>query len=146
MVRQAYNGLLAYAPLYTASCLKDMATGEYCYAEAITNTTQPADSYAYFLPLGIPLPQGAQLTCSGCLQNTMAVFNEAARNMSQPVSGDYVGAAAQINANCANGFVNASVQVIAGSGRNVGGALLPPLGLGSLLGLAVVVGGFWGMV
>ena len=72
----------------------------------------------------------------------MAIFNEAARNMSQPVSGDYVSAAGQINANCGSGFVNSSVQVIAGSGRNTGSSLLPPIGIWSLLGLAVFAGLF----
>ncbi|KAH0559223.1 hypothetical protein GP486_004264 [Trichoglossum hirsutum] len=61
LVLQAYQGLLAYEPLYRAGCLKaTTTTGGYCFANAITNTSSSSDSYIYFLPLGVPLPGGAR--------------------------------------------------------------------------------------
>lgn len=79
LVLQAYNGLIAYEPLYRAGCLKS-GTGSYCtlregtlytgpptnwaidagFADAITNMSSPSDSYVYFLPLGLPLPGGSR--------------------------------------------------------------------------------------
>ncbi|KAH0538678.1 hypothetical protein FGG08_004753 [Glutinoglossum americanum] len=97
LVVQAYNGLLAYEPLYHAGCLQDQSTGSYCFANAITNASSAADSYVYFLPLGVSLPGGARPTCNSCLQRTMATFSTFAANATQPLSGTYVAAAQQIN-------------------------------------------------
>jgi hypothetical protein len=109
MVMQAYNGLLAYQPLYRAGCLTD-EDGQYCFANAVTNTSAPTGSYIYYLPLGEQLPAGTQPTCNGCLQQTMSIFNSAAGNSSMPISGDYVSAAQQVDTSCGSQFVEASVQ------------------------------------
>ena len=114
LVRQAWNGFVAYAPLYEAGCLKD-SLGTFCYANAITNTTSPEDSYVYFLALGIPLPAGSWPTCSTCLQKTMAYFATAAANLTQPVSQTYVSAAQQIDQGCGPNFVNSNITPIQGS-------------------------------
>ena len=76
----------------------------------------------------------------------MAVFNQAARNASQPVSGDYVNAAGQINVDCGVGFVNTTVAMIPGSGRSVaGGRCVPPV-VGVVIGVVVgLVGGVLGV-
>lgn len=109
VVTQAYNGFIAYQPLYRAACLLD-SDGNYCFANAATNASAPTSSYVYYLPLGVQLPGGARPACTSCLQNTMAVFAEAAGNTSQPLSSDYVGAAEQIQMACGPSFVGASVQ------------------------------------
>jgi hypothetical protein len=107
-VLQAYNGFLAYQPLYQAGCLKS-PTGSYCFADAITNASSPSDSYIYYLPLGINLPGGSQPTCDKCLSDTMAIFRTSAGNSSQPVSLTYTAAAEQIQINCGPTFVNSVV-------------------------------------
>jgi hypothetical protein len=109
MVLEAYMGLITYKPMYQASCLKNPATSSYCFADAITNASSPTDAYIYFLPLNQSLPGGSQPTCNSCLQNTMAVFDAAAANRSQPIAWTYVGAAQQVNAQCGPSFVNATL-------------------------------------
>jgi len=121
IVAQILTSLVAYKPLYQASCLKNPASGAYCFADAITNASSPTDAYVYYLPLNNSLPGGSQPTCSACLQNTMAVFDSAAANRTQPVSSTYAAAAQLINVQCGPGFVNASIPapVASGAGSNV---------------------------
>ena len=114
LVVQAYNGLVSYSTLYQAGCLKD-SHGNYCFANAITNTTSPSDPYPYFLPLGFALPGGSTPTCSSCLQQTMNIFAGAASNLSQPVSSDYNNAAIQIDEVCGPTFVNSTVKAVQGT-------------------------------
>ena len=143
IVRQAYDGFLAYSPLYQASCLKD-SSGSYCYADAITNVSSPSDSYVYFLPLGISLPGGSRPTCSTCLKQTMAIFAQSAGNLSQPISIDYSSAATQIDAGCGPNFVNASVTPIQGSAKSAAAEGVKGMvqGVPVLLAL-LMVGAFW---
>ena len=110
MVLQAYNGLVAYQPLYHAGCLTDTG-GNYCFANAVTNSSAPTSSYIYYLPLGVQLPAGTRPACNLCLQNTMAVFASAASNSSMPLSGDYPNAAQQVDVTCGPTFVEASVHM-----------------------------------
>ncbi|KAH9223947.1 hypothetical protein DL95DRAFT_282604 [Leptodontidium sp. 2 PMI_412] len=109
LVQQALLGLKAYKPLYTASCLRNPSTSAYCFADAITNASNPTDSYIYFLPLNTSLVGGSQPTCDACLQNTMAVFEAASADRTQALANTYVSAASQINVNCGPQFVNASL-------------------------------------
>ena len=140
VVRQAYNGFISYSPLYQAACLKDN-TGNYCYANAITNTSSPSDSYVYFLPLGVTLPGGSRPTCSTCLKQTMGIFAQSAGNLSQPISEDYSSAATQIDAGCGPNFVNASITPIQGSATSgAEGRTGTVRGLPLILG---VMGAFW---
>lgn len=116
LVLQAYNGFTAYEPLYYAGCLKSTSNGNnYCFANAVTNTSSPTDPYVYYLPLGINLPGGSRPTCDECLVNTMHIFQQAAGNSSQPASGTYVPAAQQIDLSCGPTFVNTSVPLISGA-------------------------------
>ncbi|KAK8191290.1 hypothetical protein IWZ00DRAFT_273895 [Phyllosticta capitalensis] len=108
-VRQAYNGLVAYAPLYQAGCLKD-SEGSYCFANAITNSSNPTDSYPYYLPIGITMPGGSRLTCSSCLRDTIHTFWTYTGNKTQPISNTYAAAASQVNIQCGPHFVNESVS------------------------------------
>ncbi|RAL60061.1 hypothetical protein DID88_000687 [Monilinia fructigena] len=109
LVTQARLGLLAYTTLFTASCLKDSSNGAYCYAQAVTNSSSPTDSYIYYLPLNVSLPGGSQPTCNECLKTTMAVFEQAGSVRTSAIAGTYIQAAGQINVQCGPGFVNASL-------------------------------------
>ncbi|KAK5016622.1 hypothetical protein LTR16_000085 [Cryomyces antarcticus] len=140
-VVQAYNGFVAYQPLYHAGCLKNTA-GDYCFASAITNTSSTTDSYTYYLPLGVPLPGGSRPTCNTCLQNTMAIFSNAASNSSQPVSHDYGDAAQQINLGCGPNFVNVTVPRLASAAMATGASMLGFGGWGLLTLLAVLLSSF----
>jgi len=143
MVLQAYNGFVAYQSLYQAGCLRD-STGNYCtwshhiragiskltstlrlgFANAITNTTSNTDSYPYYLPLGVGLPGGSRPTCNSCLRDTMAIFNTAAANRTQPVSQTYSDASQQINMGCGPEFANTTVANGAPA-LGTGGGLAP---------------------
>lgn len=137
IVRQAYNGLLAYDTLYNASCLKaaptsyNNNTSNYCFANAITNETSPTDSYLYYLPVGVSLPAGAMPTCDQCLKDTMGIIATSASNKTQPSSLTYVDAAQMINLKCGPTFVNATIPPAAHSGS------------GSFAVLSVTVPGRW---
>ncbi|KAL8860318.1 MAG: hypothetical protein Q9178_003289 [Gyalolechia marmorata] len=121
LVVAAYNGLIAYEPLYKAGCARDPDEGKYCFANAITNISSPTDSYPYYLPLGIPLPGGSQPSCTDCLRGTMKIFNEAASNEKQQPLLDTLPAAAQmINVACGPGFAN---QTVPNAGQNSGTSL-----------------------
>ena len=129
MVTQAYNGFIAYQPLYHAGCLTD-SDGDYCFANAVTNASAPSSSYVYYLPLGVQLPGGTQPTCDTCLQNTMAVFATYASNSTQPLNTDYGTAAQQIDMTCGPRFVESNVQMsssIPAFARTSGLSFLPLL-------------------
>jgi hypothetical protein len=115
MVTQAYNGFVAYEPLYHAGCLTD-SDGNYCFSNAVTNASAPSSSWIYYLPLGIALPGGTQPTCDTCLKQTMAIFATYASNTSQPLSTVYTPAAQQLDMTCGPRFVEAAVQMTS-SGR-----------------------------
>ncbi|TLD32671.1 c6 zinc finger domain containing protein [Venturia nashicola] len=111
LVLQAYQGLLSYASMYQAGCLKDSA-GSYCFANAITGTNSSlADVYPYWLPLGTDMPSGYRATCTTCMKNTMGIFKTAASNSSLPISKTYVSAAQLINIGCGPQYVSDSVDI-----------------------------------
>ncbi|KAF2095513.1 hypothetical protein NA57DRAFT_67903 [Rhizodiscina lignyota] len=120
IVLQAYDGFIAYQPMFQAACQKDKK-GTYCFADAITNTSSAADSYPYYLPLNIELPGGARPTCDTCLQETMSIFANAASNASQPISNTYKDAAQQINIGCGPDFVNSTISVRTGGASAMDG-------------------------
>ncbi|KAG9234830.1 hypothetical protein BJ875DRAFT_440898 [Amylocarpus encephaloides] len=117
-ITQAQLGLLAYKPTYTSTCLKNQETRSYCFAEAITNATNPADNYLYYLPLNISLPGGSQPTCNSCLQSTMAVYEASTSDRNSALASGYVNAAMQVNVNCGPNYVNASLAAAAVSGAS----------------------------
>ncbi|KKZ62215.1 hypothetical protein EMCG_03353 [[Emmonsia] crescens] len=108
---QAHNGLRSYGTIHDATCLKNPDTDNYCFSDALTNTTTPANSYIYYLPLGMPLPGSSRLTCNKCLQATMQSFSRAAMADNQPISRTYLPAAQQINIVCGPSFVEAAVKL-----------------------------------
>ncbi|KAJ6260920.1 hypothetical protein Dda_3581 [Drechslerella dactyloides] len=107
VVVQAYASFISYSVIFAAGCQRS-ETG-FCYADAVTNTTNAADSYVYLMPLGLSVPGGARLTCSTCLQKTMRIYSAAAENKSLPISSTYASAASLINLGCGPSFVNSSV-------------------------------------
>ncbi|KAK4151256.1 hypothetical protein C8A00DRAFT_17322 [Chaetomidium leptoderma] len=108
-VVDAYGAMRAYAPIYSAGCLRDPDTGAYCYANAITNLTNPSTTYFYFLPLNKTLPGMTVPACSYCLQQTMALYQAATADRRQMISNTYARAAVQVNAICGPGFANESL-------------------------------------
>ncbi|KAK9478509.1 hypothetical protein V1514DRAFT_330883 [Lipomyces japonicus] len=108
---QAFNAFVSYGILYASGCLQS-ASGSYCYVDSVTNSSNPGDSYLYYLPLDISLPGGTRSSCSNCSQNIMSVFYKYAGYTSFPLSRTYVAAAEQINVFCGPGFVNTAVSFI----------------------------------
>lgn len=111
LVSQAYAGLIAYEPIYRATCLRDATTANYCFAEAISNSTNPADSYPYYTALGLSLPASAQPSCTSCLKDTMSIFAGYAPNGAQPLAKTYLPCASQVDSTCGPNFVATDVKV-----------------------------------
>ena len=150
IVLRAYNGFLAYQPMYTAGCLKADATAvsdrpatEYCFVATSSNTSAPADQYIYYLPLGVLMPGGSRPTCSSCVQQTMQIFAQAAGNLTSPLAGTYADAATQVNQRCGPNWVNATVKPIQGSapqnGAPASGAAFGMMGVVAVVAAIVLV-------
>ncbi|KAL5398904.1 hypothetical protein PMIN03_012737 [Paraphaeosphaeria minitans] len=128
-VIQAYNGLVSYEPMYLASCLKD-DEGDYCYANAVTNTTsEGVDAIPFYLPLGVPMTSGARTTCNSCLLDEMAIFSQFAANSTQPVSMTYSSAADAISMYCGTAFVNVTAAPLKGAASTSTVAFTPTISL-----------------
>ncbi|KAF3040287.1 hypothetical protein E8E12_005902 [Didymella heteroderae] len=125
IVLQAYNGLVAYKPSYQASCLRD-DDGNYCFANAVSNSSSTTDSYPFYLPIGQELPGGSRPTCNSCLQDTMAIFANFANNATQPLSKTYTSAAQQLSISCGSKFVNITAAPLKGSAAPTASTSLTP--------------------
>lgn len=108
-VVQAYLGLKAYQPLYSASCLQDPDTSAYCFANAVTNSSAIADTYLYYLPLNISYPNTTTPDCNACSQNVLGIFQAATADRSSAIANTYADAADAVNAQCGATFVNATL-------------------------------------
>jgi len=111
LVSQAHAGFVAYQAVYQATCLKSNETGNYCFADAITNQLNPSDSYPYYTAVGLNLPPGSHPTCSKCLKDTMSIFAGYAKDTSQPLAKTYINTADEIDVGCGAGFANTNVPV-----------------------------------
>ncbi|KAJ9615127.1 hypothetical protein H2200_001201 [Cladophialophora chaetospira] len=111
LVMQAYAGLSAYEPVYRATCLRDEASKSYCFTEASTNSTNPADFYPYYTAIGLNMPQTANPTCSQCLKDTMQIFAGYAADAVQPLANTYLTCATQVDKTCGSNFVSTAVKV-----------------------------------
>lgn len=96
------------------------------FANAITNSSSPTDSYPYYLPVGVALPGGSRPTCNSCLQSAMDTFWTYTSNKTQPISKTYAAAAGVVNIQCGPNFVNATVAASA-TGSAATQASLPGL-------------------
>ncbi|KAH9863225.1 hypothetical protein IAQ61_009502 [Plenodomus lingam] len=128
LVLQAYNGLVAYQPSYQASCLRDNQ-GNYCFANAVSNSSSPTDSYAYYLPIGQEMPGGSRPTCNSCLQQAMGVFSRYANNATQPVSKTYTTAAQQLSISCGSTFVNVTAAPLKAAAPTATASITPTMTL-----------------
>jgi hypothetical protein len=128
VVLQAYNGLVAYTPSYQASCLHD-TEGNYCFADAVSNSTSPGDAYTYYLPIGQELPGGSRPTCNSCLQQAMSVFAYYGNNVTQPISKTYTSAAQQISIACGSTFVNVTAAPLKGGAPSTSASFTPTITL-----------------
>ncbi|EGZ71727.1 hypothetical protein NEUTE2DRAFT_89236 [Neurospora tetrasperma FGSC 2509] len=130
VVRDAYVAMIAYAPVRSATCLKDTSSSSssevvegYCYANAVMNFTNPSSVYVYHLALNVSLPGSTVPTCDGCLRETMQVYHAAAADRKQPVAGVYVQAAKMVNVVCGVGFANETLPEEIVSSSTSGGAV-----------------------
>lgn len=105
----AYNAMTAYAPIYNVGCLHDPETSAYCYANAVTNLTNPSTAYIYYLPLNKTLPGTTVPSCDYCLQQTMALYHAATADRRQLIANTYEAAASQVNTICGPEFVTDSL-------------------------------------
>jgi len=119
-IMQAYLGMQSYNVMYKATCLPDPETGIYCFANAVTNQSTPANAYFYFLPMNMSLPESSNPACSQCLQDTMAIFQAATANRKQAIAMTYESAAKQVNSICGPDFIaEALAAPVEGSGSRL---------------------------
>ncbi|KAJ5444482.1 uncharacterized protein N7458_008354 [Penicillium daleae] len=120
VVQSVYQELMAYEPMYRASCLSNPDTKDYCFVDAVTNTTAPNDYNIYFIPIGSTLSASGKLTCNECLQATMKIFAHWATIDGQSLDSTYVPSAKVVNNYCGSNFVTTNVTV--GSDKVTSGA------------------------
>ncbi|KLO19394.1 hypothetical protein SCHPADRAFT_818271 [Schizopora paradoxa] len=120
LVLTTREGLLNYPILRNAGCLQDQAGSQgFCYVEAV-HQSNPADTYLYQLPFGVPLPQAAKPTCSPCGGSVLSSYASALQNSSGNGNGSTDGlkatydAAASASASaCGSGY--AQVGIVSGA-------------------------------
>ncbi|GES60283.1 hypothetical protein ATEIFO6365_0002061500 [Aspergillus terreus] len=139
VVTDAYTDFITYMPVYRATCLTSPTTNDYCFVDAVTNTTNPADYNVYSVAFGSTLSSAPYPTCNACLQATMRVFATYAKVADQPLASSYLPSAQGINSKCGSGFVDANVTVGVEKAVSAGLRLKPsgPL-FGSVLTVFVV--------
>jgi hypothetical protein len=138
-VTNTYKDLVAYEPMYRATCLTSPSTQDYCFVDAVSNSSAPDDYNVYFMPIGSALGTGAKPTCSQCLQATMDLFANWAKKDGQSLVTTYLPSARIINAHCGAGFASTNVtvgSVTAGAGLTVP---LPGLWSATVVGLVLTV-------
>ncbi|POR34076.1 Uncharacterized protein TPAR_05717 [Tolypocladium paradoxum] len=138
LVLQAWRGLTAYKTLYSATCLQDLSTSMYCFANAVTNLTTPSDAYLYFMPYGLALPGASTPTCNWCTRETMNIYHAASADRQQFVASKYEDAARQVNTICGPGFVNPTLPKATAAAS----AAVMPSYIVTLATMVVVLGSF----
>lgn len=111
VVQSVYQELRAYEPMYHASCLTNPSTKDYCFVNAVTNTSAPNDYNVYMVPIGSTLTLSGQLTCNECLQATMNVFAQWAIIDGQSLDTTYLPSAKVVNNYCGSNFASTNVTV-----------------------------------
>jgi hypothetical protein len=120
----AVTGLQNYLLYYEAGCLRNNQTNTYCmppcwprdsdktgYTLAITNSTNPADAAAYYLPT-IPLISGARPTCDECTQDLFEIYDIFSSNKTLDISQNYLQAAQVVDLTCGAGFVSLGKEIV----------------------------------
>lgn len=111
VVTKAYEGLKAYQPLYSATCLKEPKSQGYCYATAATDTKDFSSVYLYYLPLNRSMPDTATPSCNWCNQQTMGIFQSATANRKASIAATYASGSAIMNKACGPEYVNSTLPV-----------------------------------
>ncbi|RDW70827.1 uncharacterized protein DSM5745_08338 [Aspergillus mulundensis] len=128
LVTNAYVDLITYEPIYRATCLQNPDTSDYCFVDAVTNTSNAADYDVYSLPYGSTINNATTLpTCSSCLQATLDIFSEWAQVEKQPLADSYLTSAEAVNTKCGSDFANVNITV--GVEDDFPSAASPPLAL-----------------
>lgn len=109
-VQGAYEDLMAYEPMYLATCLTNSATGDYCFVDAVQNSTVPNDYNVYLMPLGSTI-SSSKLTCGQCLKDTMTTLAHWATVDGQALDTTYLPSARIVNDLCGTGFANVNITV-----------------------------------
>ncbi|KAJ5308650.1 hypothetical protein N7508_004029 [Penicillium antarcticum] len=140
VVTGTYKDLVAYEPMYRATCLTSPSTQDYCFVDAVSNSSAPDDYNVYFMPIGSALSAGAEPTCSQCLQATMALFARWAKKDGQSLDTTYLPSARIINSHCGSEFASTNVtvgsNVISGASFT---ASLPGLWSTAVVGLMLAI-------
>lgn len=140
-VMDAYKGLMNYQVVYTATCLEDPDTDMYCFANAVTNSSNSSDTYVYSLPYDLELPGSSTPTCNWCNKETMGIFHAASANRDLLISNTYEEAARQFNNLCDVDYVNGTLpEAVESSGPFI---FPPRLFMTGTLLAAGAVGWFW---
>ncbi|KAF7587185.1 hypothetical protein BBP40_007570 [Aspergillus hancockii] len=111
VVTAAYTDMIIYEPMYRSTCLKNPATTDYCFVDAVTNSSSPADYDIYSVPYGSSIINPPYPTCNKCLQASMDVFSQWAQKNGQPLAKSYIPSAKAINSKCGADFANVNITV-----------------------------------
>jgi hypothetical protein len=111
VVTAAYTDMIIYEPMYRATCLKNPSTNDYCFVDAVTNSSNPADYDVYSVPYGSSIVNPPYPTCNKCLQASMDVFSQWAQKNGQPLTRSYLPSAKAINSKCGVSFTNVNITV-----------------------------------
>ncbi|KAH8431819.1 uncharacterized protein LDX57_009470 [Aspergillus melleus] len=111
IVTDAYTNMVAYEPIYRATCLKSPNTTDYCFVDAATNTNNSADYNVYFIPFDTTITTAPFPTCNKCLQASMDVFADFAQKDGQFLVRSYLPSAEGINSKCGSDFANVNITV-----------------------------------
>ncbi|OQD72357.1 hypothetical protein PENPOL_c001G02746 [Penicillium polonicum] len=141
VVKGTYRDLVAYEPMYRATCLTNPSTKNYCFVDAVSNSTVPDDYSVYLMPLGTPLSSGDVPTCNKCLKATMELFSGWARRDGQSLDSTYLPSAKIVNAHCGDGFASTNITVGSADVRAGAGLAvpLPKLGISTVMFLLLGV-------
>lgn len=138
VVQGTYRDLVAYKPIYSATCLKNTATQNYCFVDAISNSTSPDDYSVYLMPLGTALSTGSKPSCSTCLRNTVDLFSQWAKVDGQPLTMTYLSSASVMNAYCGTDFAPTNITV-GSSTVTAGASAAVPSGVGVVLSVLLAL-------
>ncbi|KAL4938111.1 hypothetical protein BDV06DRAFT_201730 [Aspergillus oleicola] len=109
LVTNAYYDMIVYEPIYRATCLQNPESQNYCFVDAVTNASNPADYDVYSLPYGSTISSKPLPTCGACLQATLDVFSKWAQVEDQPLAQSYLPSANVVNEKCGAGFANVNI-------------------------------------
>ncbi|KAL2813624.1 hypothetical protein BDW59DRAFT_154760 [Aspergillus cavernicola] len=147
LVTDAYFNMITYEPIYRATCLQNPDTSDYCFVDAVTNTSNPTDYDVYLLPYGSTIDAAPYPTCDACLQATLDIFSQWAEVDGQSLADSYLPTAVAINQRCGSGFAN--VNITAGQGdespSSASARSTLPLPLWASLSISISMGMLFGL-